>query len=114
MAMIEPGAGELNRRVVIRERIDYPGAEPAEVGSDFNGVRRTWAKIEPVGSAVYSGSVQADSIVTHRVTIRYRNGITTGHEVVEKRGGVEVVYRVRRSSPLGTGRRFTVIEVEEL
>lgn len=112
--MRQPGAGELNRRVQIRRRRDFPDDVSGGLGSEFPEQLTTWAKIEPVGSALYSAGVQADSIVTHRVTIRYRHGITDAHEVVELRAGAEVVYRVRRSSALNGGRRFTVLEVEEL
>lgn len=109
-----PGAGELNRRVVIRERRDFPDEASGDLESTFPQQGKTWAKIEPVGSALYSAGVQAEDRVTHRVTIRYRHGITDAHEVVEVVGGVSTVYRVRRSSDLNGARRFTVLEVEEL
>lgn len=112
--MNEPGAGELDRRVVIRQRVDVPDDLSGDLDSEFPQQRRTWAKVEPVGSLIYSAGVQADDIVTHRVTIRYRHGITDAHEVVERHGGVDTVYRVRRSSDLNGRRRFTVLEVEEL
>lgn len=112
--MKEPGAGELARRVVIRLRRDFPDDVSGGLDSEFPEQVRTWAKVEPVGSLVYSAGVQADSIVTHRVTIRYRHGITDAHEVVERHAGAETVYRVRRSADLNGRRRFTVLEVEEL
>lgn len=112
--MKNPGIGALNRRVVIRERVDLPDDDTGDLESVFPEAGKTWASIEPVGSVVYSAGVQADSRITHRVTIRYRNGVTDGHEVVELVNGVRTVYRVRRSAPLGRSRLFTVLEVEEL
>ena len=52
--------------------------------------------------------------MTHRITIRYRNGITNDWEAVVGEGEGATVYRVRRSSHLNGKRRFTVLEVEEL
>ena len=112
--MNEPAIGELDTRVTLRHRDDQPNEFAADLESSFPVQKRTWAKVEPVGSALYSGSVQADSIMTHRITIRYRNGITNDWEAVVGEGEGATVYRVRRSSHLNGKRRFTVLEVEEL
>ena len=112
--MNEPAIGELDTRVTLRHRDDQPNMANADLESSFPVQKQTWAKLEPVGSALYSGSVQADSILTHRITIRYRNGITRDWEVVVGEGENATVYRVRRSSHLNGKRRFTVLEVEEL
>ena len=112
--MNEPAIGELDTRVTLRHRDDQPNEFDADLESSFPVQKRTWAKVEPVGSALYSGSVQADSIMTHRITIRYRNGITNDWEAVVGESEGATVYRVRRSSHLNGKRRFTVLEVEEL
>ena len=112
--MNEPAIGELDARVMLRHRDDQPNQHSADLESGFPVQIRTWAKVEPVGSAIYSGSVQADNILTHRIIIRYRNGITNDWEVVAGEGESATVYRVRRSSHLKGKRRFTVLEVEEL
>ncbi|WP_412526094.1 phage head closure protein [Burkholderia lata] len=104
-----PPIGALDRRVQLRERRDYPYRD-AEIESEFPKQRPRWAKIEPVGAAVYSGSVQIDEKVTHRIYLRYLDGITTDYEVVYR----EQVFRVKRVSDLNGARRFTVLEVEEL
>ena len=80
--MNEPAIGELDTRVTLRHRYDQPNMANADLESSFPVQKQTWAKLEPVGSALYSGSVQADNILTHRITIRYRNGITRDWEVV--------------------------------
>ncbi|MBU9581369.1 phage head closure protein [Burkholderia multivorans] len=104
-----PRIGDLDRRVQLRERRDYPYRD-AELESEFPEQRPRWAKIEPVGAAVYSGSVQIDEKVTHRIYLRYLDGITTDYEVVYR----EQVFRVKRVGDLNGARRFTVLEVEEL
>lgn len=109
MDVIEPGAGELDRRITIRLREDI-SVDEAGLESAFTQDRCRWAKIRAVGTAVYTDSVQTDDKITHRIWIRLLDGVTTSHEVVA--GGV--IYRVKRSAPWGAGKRFTLIEVEEL
>ncbi|MDN7413012.1 phage head closure protein [Burkholderia vietnamiensis] len=104
-----PRIGELDRRVQLRERRDYPYRD-AELESEFPQQRSRWAKIEPVGAAVYSGSVQIDEKITHRMYLRYVDGVTSDYEVVYR----EQVFRVKRVGDLNGVRRFTVLEVEEL
>lgn len=109
MDVIEPGAGELDRRITIRRREDQP-AEDSALEQAFTQDRRRWAKIRAVGTAVYTDSVQTDDKITHRIWVRVLDDVTTAHEVVAG----SVVYRVKRSAPWGAGKRFTLIEVEEL
>ncbi|WP_458725652.1 phage head closure protein [Pseudomonas mandelii] len=109
MAYREPGAGELDKHVTLRRRDDVP-ADDMGLESVFSDLNPRWAKIEPVGSAIYSGSVQTDSKVTHRVILRYRKGITTAFEVVHG----DTQYRVKRGFNMNGKTRFTVLEVEEL
>ncbi|WP_110995580.1 head-tail adaptor protein [Pseudomonas sichuanensis] len=109
MAQLEPGAGELDQRITIRLREDMP-VDEADVESVFAEPRQRWAKLRAVGTAAYTDSVQTDDTITHRVWVRRIEGVTTSHEIVSG----SMVYRVKRSAPWGAGKRFTVIEVEEL
>lgn len=109
MAMTEPGAGDLNRRVLLRRREDLPATD-AGLTSLFTDERKRWARIEPVGTAVYSGSVQADDKITHRITLRYLGLGPIDFEVVHG----AVVYRVKRAADMNVAHRFTLLEVEEL
>lgn len=107
--MKEPTTGELNRRVTIRRRSDLP-APDMSTETVFDAQIQRWAKIEPVGSVVYAGSVQIDAAVTHRVIVRFWDGLTDHHEVVHG----DRIYRVKRITDMNGGRRFTALEVEEL
>ena len=123
MAYREPAAGDLNRRVAIRLRTDLPAADMG-VSSEFTEIKPRWAKIEPVGTAVHSEGVQTGNKVTHRIWIRALPGVTEAHEVVhithlpgESAYSVVVgspIYRIKRNADLNGGRRFTLLEVEEL
>lgn len=107
MALREPATGELNRRVMIRQRTDKP-AKDFGLDSAFSGEVWRWASILPVGTAAYAAGVQLDAKVTHRVTFRFLDGISEDHEVVH---GAKI-YRVRRVADLNGAHRFTVLEVE--
>lgn len=109
MAWRIPGAGELNRRVTVRRRVDYP-EDDGGLESQYPEQGKRWAKIEPVGTAVYTAGVQTDQRITHRIILRHLPGVTDSHEVV--RG--DIVYRVRRVADMNGEQRFTVLEVEEL
>ena len=123
MAYREPAAGDLNRRVAIRLRTDIP-ADDMGVDSEFSEIKPRWAKIEPVGTGVYSAGVQTGNKVTHRIWIRALPGVTEAHEVVHVThlSGAPVfsvvegspIYRIKRNADLNGGRRFTLLEVEEL
>lgn len=109
MAYREPGAGELNKHITLRRRDDVPSNDMG-LESLFSELNPRWAKIEPVGSAVYTDSAQTDNKITHRVFLRYRKGITTAEEVVHQ----STLYRVKRGFDMNGRGRFVVLEVEEL
>ncbi|MBK3431410.1 phage head closure protein [Pseudomonas fluorescens] len=109
MAMREPSAGELDRRITLRLRSDIP-SDDLGLDSLFTDQKKRWAKIQPVGTAVYANGIQTDVKITHRVIFYYLKGMSDSHEVVH--GGS--IYRVRRVADMNGTRRFTVLEVEEL
>ncbi|AWY39423.1 head-tail adaptor protein [Pseudomonas putida] len=109
MAMREPSAGELDRRITLRLRTDVPAPNQG-LDSLFTEEKKRWAKIEPVGTAVYAHGVQTDVRITHRVTFYFLKGMSEAHEVVLG----STVYRVRRVADMNGKRRFTLLEVEEL
>lgn len=104
-----PNAGELNKRVQIRLRQDVPVGLSSVVEQHSQLLER-WARLSPVGTAVWAASVQTDNRITHRAIIRYMDGITENHEIVHR----QCVYRVRRSADLRSARKFLVLDLEEL
>ena len=109
MGMREPAAGELNRRVTIRLRNDEP-TDDMSLASAYLEVAQRWAKIEPLGTAVYAGAVQIGEAMTHRITFPKINGLTRAHEITR---GAQV-FRVRRVTDLNGRGVYTVVDVEEL
>ncbi|WP_339521817.1 phage head closure protein [Pseudomonas sp. EL_65y_Pfl2_R96] len=109
MAIREPSAGELDRRITLRLRTDIPAPDQG-LDSIFLDQKKRWAKIEPVGTAVYTAGIQTDVKITHRVTLYYLKGLSDAHEIVHG----SIIYRVRRVADMNGTRRYTLLEVEEL
>lgn len=107
--MAFPYAGDLDKRITIRLRKDFPAANMG-LTSEFPDQKKRWASLTPVGTAMYSNGVQTDTKITHRVIMYRLAGITTDHEVVH--GGR--VYRVVREADIQGAGRFLVLEVEAI
>lgn len=107
--MREPAAGELNRRIEVRIRNDEP-SDDMGLESEYVRIAGRWAKIEPVGTAIYAGAVQIGEAMTHRIIFPFLGGLTTAHEIV--RG--QQVFRVKRATDLNGRGVFTVVDAEEL
>jgi len=104
-----PDPGDLDKRVQLRQRIAQPASDYG-TAPEFQNMRYVWAKIRQVGATTWHESVQAESIITHYITIRFRRDITSDYEVVF--GGV--VYRIRRARDLNFAGRYLLLECEEL
>lgn len=105
-----PSPGNLNKRVVIRKRSDFPDQITGGVDSDFLVSYKRWVEIKPVGGSTYLLGVQTGTSITHRVKLRFQPDIDSDYEIVYGK----TVYRVHRNTDIqGTG-RFTLLEVEEL
>ena len=109
MAMREPSAGELDRRITIRLRTDIPARDQG-LDSIFTEQKQRWARIEPVGTAVYAAGAQTDVKITHRAILYYLKGMSDAHEIVHG----TTIYRVLRVADMNGTRRYTLLEVEEL
>lgn len=112
MPLSEPSAGELNRRVAIKRWQDMP-AMGGGISVADTLVATVWAKIEPVGGALYFGARQVGEDVTDRIFMR-RNAVinersVTGEHVCECDGQR---YRVRRASAVNGGKVWLMLEVE--
>lgn len=111
--MTLPRAGELNRRILIRRWEDVP-AGVADLEATYSEEWPCWAKIVPVGSLIYQGSVQTGETVTHRITVRCVKGKTDPVSLSRQRViscGMHQ-YLVRRVTDLEGAGLFTQIEVE--
>lgn len=109
--LTNPPSQKLNKRVCIRLRTDVPvGASGVE--QIYTQPRNRWARIQPVGTAVYTETAQTGDAITHRIELRKIEGVTDAHEIVHLTTGH--TYRVRRVADLGGGNDFTIVEAEQL
>ncbi len=106
---ILPDPGELNKRVLIRLRVDMP-ADNFGVEPQYPVTFRTWAKVIQTSATTWQETAQTGDAITHYITIRYRRGITADYEVVCG----DSVYRVKRQRDLNGARRFLLLECTEL
>jgi head-tail adaptor len=105
-----PKIGEFKRRVRLESIVETPSGDSG-VSRETLLVAGAWAKIEPVGGAVYQSGQQTDEAITHRIWLRgWFPGIGLQHEISD--GSVR--YRLKRSSNLNGAFRATMIEAEEL
>ncbi|PWV99411.1 phage head closure protein [Mangrovibacter plantisponsor] len=104
-----PEPGELNRRVLLRQRTDIPADDYGNT-PEYQNSQYAWAKVRQVSATVLHESAQTDSAVTHYFTVRYRAGLTSDYEVVYSGR----VYAIRRCRDLNMARRYLLLECEEL
>lgn len=107
--MTAPFVGELNRRVTIRIRRDV-SVGLAGLVAEYPTTLKRWARLVPVGTAVWAAAVQTEERVTHSCILRRIPDITTDYELVS-RGRV---YAVRRCAELRGETIYTVLDLEEL
>jgi SPP1 family predicted phage head-tail adaptor len=102
-------AGQLRHRVTISLRLDVPDGF-ADLESTYSGQKTVWAGLFPVGGATWIGSQQTGTQITHRIVIRYLEGITSDHEITcgSRR------FRIRRVSDWEERGSWTLMDCEEL
>lgn len=109
-----PEASEFNKRVRIREWQDVPAIGTGIDQTVDNGVP-AWASLTPTGAALFYGTQQVETTVTHRLktwrTARVNALVITGAHVVEHAG---IRYRVKRATDLDEDGAFVQLDLEQL
>lgn len=112
--MNAPEVGELDRVVLVREWQDAP-AFGAGIEQTFATLGKAWAKLVPVGAALFYGTAQVEAGITHRMvtwrTSKLNERSVTGAHVVECEG---MRYRVRRATAMDQERQFVLLDLVEL
>ncbi|MFO3903826.1 phage head closure protein [Enterobacter hormaechei] len=104
-----PDPGELDKRVLLRKRVDVPAADFG-TRPDYPVSFPVWAKVVQTSATTYQETAQTDNAITHYITVRWRRGITSDFEVVQG----DLVYRVKRARDLNSKRRYLLLECTEL
>ncbi|PWK05305.1 phage head closure protein [Tumebacillus permanentifrigoris] len=71
--------GELNRRVTLQKNT-----------VEWQDVVTVWAAVDPLSVQATIAARQADQPYTHKITIRYRDGVSTDMRVIYKRKVFEI------------------------
>jgi head-tail adaptor len=111
--MSPPEIGELDKRVLVRRKQDRPGFDN-DVETDLDAGVKAWARIEPTGSALFYGTQQVETTVTHRLTTwrtsELNANVIGGNHVVDHAG---MRYRVRRVTDINGQRDFVLMDLEQ-
>lgn len=107
-------AGLLQRRVTLRKWQDVP-AGGFGMTATFDAGVVLWACILPVGAALFYGTQQIESGITHEITLRRSAAINelliTSEHVVEHKN---IRYRVKRAKNLLSEDVWLHLDVEQL
>lgn len=80
MAAIGHRAGELRQRVTVEAPVVTRNSQGG-FGEDWAVAEQRYAKIEPLSGREFFEAQRVDSDVTHMVTMRYYEGLTTSHRI---------------------------------
>lgn len=112
--MKDPVIGALTKRVLIRLWQDQPDATTG-IDQTYDVGVPAWARIEPTGAALFYGTAQVETGVTHRLATWRTTAINAdaigGAHVVEHAG---MRYRVRRATDINGQRAFVLLDLEQL
>jgi len=73
--------GDLRHRITFQKETKTPDGHHGHT-STWEEVVTVWAKIEPVSGREYYYSHQLKNAISHKITIRYRDGITEELRIV--------------------------------
>lgn len=79
--------GELRHKITLQKPPEYGQAEDA-----YTDVATVWANINPISGRELFAAEQFASEITHKVRIRYRNGITPSMRVKYGTRTFEIMY----------------------
>lgn len=100
-----PSPGQLDQRVWIDARVETRAADTGEVSVTWSPVVEVWARVEPLTVREFLGAQAAQSVATHRVTVRNRSGITGQHRFRWRGEPMNIV------GPLDAGSRAPYLSV---
>ena len=107
MAVTTPSIGRMRRRLVLEAPVETDDGAGGVVRT-FEAVATLWAAVEPLSAGQSFETDRLGQIVTHRITLRFRDGITTLHRF---RDGTRI-HQIRSAFVSGED-RFLVTLTEE-
>ncbi len=77
---------DMNKRITVQERIETD-TETGDIEETWNAVATCWAAVKPLRGREFWQAQQVQSEVTHKVTTRWVDGVTTDHRILFRRRG---------------------------
>lgn len=113
--MIEPNAGEMNRRCTVYDITHSPSGS-SSIEKTRTELMSVWCKVEVIGGQVYWDTVGTADAVTHRIFVRQVKGRTepVNFSRIKEVSVGDVIYRVKRVTDVNGRGVFTMLECEEL
>jgi len=104
-------AGKLRHRMVIQRPVQQQDPTTGEIVSAWEDVPpKAWAAIEPLSARDFISAAAQQSVITARITLRYRADISADMRLVH--GGT--VYNIHGVlADAGTGREYLTLPVSE-
>jgi len=108
--------GRLRWRVTIATRAQAP-APDGGIAETYTRLQTVRADVQPIGALTFWGAQQTDTPVTHRIALRWLDGIDNTQAILRDtiRADQSVrteVFRIRRVQELNGRKRFLAIEAE--
>lgn len=115
----DPGAvpiGSLRWPVTIAKRTNV-AVTGGGMNDGLTDIIQVRADIKPVGPMTFYGAAQVDTPVTHKVTLRWLDWLSTTHVIIrdsirEDKTTRREVFRIRRVMEIDGRRRFCSVECE--
>jgi SPP1 family predicted phage head-tail adaptor len=74
--------GRLNTRVTIQRPLRSPGPGGTQIDNGWEDIATVWANVRGLSGREYLMAQQAQSEVSHQVTIRYRSDVSPYHRLM--------------------------------
>lgn len=102
------GVGALRHRVTLQRRATAPDGAGGGVLT-WHDIARVWGRVKPLRGMERHASEQTQSPVSHEITVRYREDLTTAMRILW--GGR--TFNIRSALNKDERKRYLTIEAEE-
>lgn len=104
-------AGKLRHRITLQHNLQTQDPQTGAMLDGWADVAQLWARVEPLSVRDFIAAQAAQSLVSHRITLRYRAGLQAGMRVLHG----AAVYRVLGVLPdPRSGREYLTLPCSEL
>lgn len=109
--------GALRWCVTILERRQEPSGDHAGIDEIYARRQSVRADVQPIGALTFWGAQQTETPVTHRITIRWLDGLDNRQAILRETSRLDgtvrtELFRVRRVAEVGGRKRFLSLECE--